>query len=615
MIKSTKYKNKPLNNLNRFTYFYAIKIIAPMKKFFKNIFSTVIGILISIFLIIIILIGFISISISSFNSEKAVTIKENSILLLDLSELIVVERTSNDPLDKISSDGNLIKTIELKQLLDNIEKATHDNNIKAIYINTSFVNAGLSQTEEIRNKLLEFKKSGKKIIAYSETYSQIAYYLSSVATSIYLNPEGMIELKGLSISTMFYKGLLEKLDVDMQIIRHGKFKSAIEPFVLEKMSPENKEQMRLLINSFANNLFDSIANQRNIPLSIVEKNANQLILSSAKKCLELSYVDALLYQDQVENKLKEITENNTLKFININKYSNVKVKNRDISRNKIALIYATGNIKSGKGDEQSIGSKTTVNAIRKASDDKNVKGIVLRINSGGGSALASEIIWRETILAKAKKPLIVSMGDYAASGGYYIACAADSIVANPTSLTGSIGVFGMIPNLQKFYKNKIGITIDTVNTNKYSDMGINRKLYDYEKRIIQNSVENIYSTFISRVSNGRNITKEIVNEIGQGRVWSGYNAKDIGLIDTYGGIYKAIEIAAELADLENYRVISLPKKRDPFSELALKFGESNAISRIIFSKIGLKYQTDKTIKELIRGDKIQARIPYIIELK
>ncbi len=384
---------------------------------------------------------------------------------------------------------------------------------------------------------------------------------------------------------------------------------------ISTIGPENKEQMRLLINSFANNLFDSIANQRNIPLSIVEKNANQLILSSAKKCLELSYVDALLYQDQVENKLKEITENNTLKFININKYSNVKVKNRDISRNKIALIYATGNIKSGKGDEQSIGSKTTVNAIRKASDDKNVKGIVLRINSGGGSALASEIIWRETILAKAKKPLIVSMGDYAASGGYYIACAADSIVANPTSLTGSIGVFGMIPNLQKFYKNKIGITIDTVNTNKYSDMGINRKLYDYEKRIIQNSVENIYSTFISRVSNGRNITKEIVNEIGQGRVWSGYNAKDIGLIDTYGGIYKAIEIAAELADLENYRVISLPKKRDPFSELALKFGESNAISRIIFSKIGLKYQTDKTIKELIRGDKIQARIPYIIELK
>ena len=512
-------------------------------------------------------------------------------------------------------------------MLDNIEKAKSDEKIKAIYINTSFVNAGLSQIEEIRNKLLEFKQTGKPIIAYAEVYSQRAYYLSSVANTIYLNPEGIIELKGLTAGIMFYKEFLKKLDIDVQVIRHGKFKSAIEPYVLNKMSDANREQMQLLLNSFADNIMDSIANQRGLTLAKVEYHINNLSLEDAKKCLELTYVDALLYQDQLEDSLITIAGSEKLNLISLGKYTHTKTEKKEISRDKIAIIYATGAINSGKGNEKSIGSVTTSEAIKQAREDKRVKAIVLRINSPGGSALASDVIWRETILAKAEKPLVVSMGDYAASGGYYIACAADSIVANPTTLTGSIGVFGLIPNLSNFYKNKLGITIDTVNTGKYekktdfvtrdtyADMGVNRPLSTFEKNKIQNSIKNIYNTFITHVGEGRNMNTTAVDEIGQGRVWTGYDAKEIGLIDTYGGLEKAIDIAAYLAKIEDYRIISLPKKKDPFTELALKLGNSSSFTDILFTKLGLKSELTQPIETLLKGDKIQARVPFIMELK
>ena len=583
-----------------------------MKSFFKNILSTIIGIVSSILLLVIILI--LSIAIASTDNE--VKIKKNSILKIDLSNNTIVERSPTNPLEAFNFTGEMTDNLELKIVLDNIEKAKNDDNIVAIYLNNTIINAGLSQTEEIRNKLLEFKKTGKRIISYSEVYSQLSYYLSSVSNSIYLNPEGVIDLKGLSASPMFYKGLLEKLDIDMQIIRHGKFKSAVEPFTLTKMSAENRDQMSLFLNSIADNLMDSIANQRGLALSDVQNHANQLSLENAKSCIELKYVDALIYQDQVNDSLLSLTKSEKLNIISINKYSNVKVNTNDISRNKIAIIYATGSINSGKGSETSIGSETTAKAIKDAREDKNVKGIVFRINSGGGSALASDVIWRETILTKeANIPFVVSMGDYAASGGYYIACAADSIVANPTTLTGSIGVFGMIPNLQNFYKNKLGITIDTANTNKYADMGINRPLTNYEKRKIQKSIENVYETFITHVSEGRNISKSSVNEIGQGRIWTGYDAKKIGLIDTYGGIEKAVDIASTLANINDYRIISLPKKKDPFSEIATKLASGSNISNILLNKIGLSTELTKPIEKLLSRDKIQARLPFTIELK
>ena len=583
-----------------------------MKKFLKNVLSTIIGVISSIIVLSIILIGFVAF----LSPEKQVKVIENSILKIDLSSTAVVERRATNPFDALNMSGELTQSLEIKEVLDNIEKAKNDINIKAIYLNNQNIKAGLSQTEEIRNKLLEFKTTGKPIIAYSEVYSQASYYLASVANNIYLNPEGIIELKGLSISPMFYKGLLEKLDIDMQIIRHGKFKSAVEPFTLDKMSKSNREQMTLFLNSIANNIMDSISSQRGLSLSQIQRHADKLILENAKICLELNYVDALLYQDQINDSLLAISGSEKLNFISLNKYTDVIVKKKDISRNKIAIIYATGTINSGEGDENSIGSETTAKAIKDAREDKNVKAIVFRINSGGGSALASDVIWRETILTKkAKKPIVVSMGDYAASGGYYIACAADSIVANPTTLTGSIGVFGMVPNLQNFYKNKLGITIDTVNTNKSADMGTNRPLTNYERNKIQKSVSHIYNGFIAKVGDGRRMNTINVDEIGEGRIWSGYDAKLIGLIDTYGGIEKAIDIASSLANVEEYRVISLPKKKDPLQELLGSLGSSVNISNIIMQKIGFKTELIDPVESLLNADKIQARLPFLIKLK
>jgi len=586
-----------------------------MKSFFKNVLSTIVGMVLAVIVITLLFIGIISLSLSSISNDAEVDVKENSILNINLSETSVVERTSENPFDGLNFSGDIAKTISLKQVLDNIEKAKTDEKIKAIYINTSFVNAGISQIEEIRNKLLEFKQTGKPIIAYSEVYSQAAYYLSSVANKIYLNPEGIIEIKGLSASIMFYKGLLEKLDIDVQIIRHGKFKGAVEPFILDKMSKENREQIQLFLNSVSDNIMDSIANQRGFTLSEIQRHANNLSLENSKSCLDLNYVDALLYQDQLEDTLKTLAGAEKLSFVTLSKYTHAKGNKKEISRNKIAIVYATGTINSGKGDEKSIGSETTAKAIKKAREDKNVKAIVFRINSGGGSALASDVIWRETVLAKAKKPLVVSMGDYAASGGYYIACAADSIIANPTTLTGSIGVFGMIPSLQNFYKNKLGITIDTVNTSSHADMGVKRLLTKFEKTKIQKSVENIYTTFITHVGQGRKMSTTAVDEIGQGRIWAGYDAKGLGLVDTYGGIEKAIDIAASLAKIEDYRIISLPKKKDPFTELALKLSNSSSFSDILFEKLGLRTELTEPIETLLKSDKIQARVPFIMKLE
>ena len=580
-----------------------------MKAFFKGVLINILGTIVSSIIFILILIGIINLIIP----DNDVVVEENSVLKINLSDINVVERSSNNPFAELNLTVGKSESIELKEILDNIEKAKKDNNIKAIYINTSFVNAGLSQIEEIRNKLLEFKAYKKPIIAYSEVYSQTAYYLASVADEIYLNPAGVIELKGLSISQMFYTGLLEKLDIDMQIIRHGKFKSAVEPFTLSKMSNENREQMSLLINSLSKNIISSIAKERNLPINLINEHTNNLSLENAKSCLELGYVDGLLYQDQVEKKLITISKGKKLNLISLEKYNEVKDKSKKVSSNKIAIIYATGTIDIGNGDETSIGSITTAKSIKKAREDKNVKAIILRINSGGGSALASDIIWRETQLIK--KPFIVSMGDYAASGGYYIACEADHILANQTTLTGSIGVFGMIPNLQNFYKNKLGITIDTVNTHKSADMGIDRALTTFERKKIQQGVEATYNTFISKVAKGRNMTTNEVDKIGQGRVWSGYDAKSIGLIDSYGGLEEAINIACNLAKIKDHQIISLPKKKDLLQDLMLKIGEDATISNLLIQKLGVNSKLIDPIEDLLNQDKIQARMPYIIELK
>ena len=584
-----------------------------MLKFLKNIFSTLIAFLLSFLVLILIIAGIASVSNQKSNSTKKLDNKH--FLKIDLSNTVVEREKSNPLLDFDPMNIEPKNQLGLKNILDNIEKAKNDEKIIGIYINSPIINAGTSQTEEIRNKLIDFKKTKKPIIAYNEVYSLKSYYLASVADKIFINPMGMIDNKGLSATLMFFKGLLEKLNIDLQIFRLGKFKSAIEPFTLEKMSDANRKQLKLMLNSLNNNLIDSISTQRNISRNKIYKDANSLKLSSAEICLDENYVDAVLYEDQVLDSLKLLCGDDKLNFISLKKYSKIKNKKKEISRNKIAIVYATGDISSGKGSNDAIGSITTSKAIKQAREDKNVKAIVLRVNSPGGSALASDVIWRETVLAKKEKPFVVSFGDVAASGGYYIACAADKIVANPSSVTGSIGVFGMIPNMKEFYKSNFGITLDTVKTNKYADMGINRKLSLFEKQKIQKGIQDVYNTFINRVGDGRGMSIEEVDKIGQGRVWSGFDAKKIGLVDELGGIEQAIFIAAELAEIDEYRTISLPKQKDPFTEILNDLAETK-FSYVLNNELNLFDNEDlKSLKILLSSEEIQARLPYFINLE
>lgn len=542
--------------------------------------------------------------------EEVVVVKDNSVLKIEFKDPIL-DRTSDNPFSDIdllnsSTEGS----VEFKDILDNIEKAKNDDKIKGIYLNFSSVNAGFSQIEEIRNKLLDFKESGKFIYSYTDSYSQSAYYLASVSDKIALNPEGIIELKGLSAEIMFYKGLMDKLGIEAQIIRHGKFKGAVEPFMYNQMSNENREQIEKLLNSISDYMIDGIATEREgVTSEEIHKMINNMYLSSARKCLESGIIDKIAYQDQILSDLEDKSEHE----ITLTDYMKVKNPKTSVSDNKIAIIYATGEINTGKGSYNTIGSETTVDAIREASEDENVKAIVLRVNSPGGSALASEIIWREINLAKQKKKVVVSMGDYAASGGYYIACNADKIFANNSTLTGSIGVFGIVPNTKNFLNEKLGVYIETVKTHKHSDIANGyRKLSDDELNVIQNSVEDIYETFITHVSEGRGIPVRKVDEIGQGRVWSGADALSIGLIDEIGGLEDAIASAADLSDLEDYRIITLPKKTDMFEEFIESFSAKQNIVLPYF--LGIAEKMINQLEFLNSKEKIQARIPFIMEV-
>ena len=542
--------------------------------------------------------------------EEVVVVKDNSVLKIEFKDP-VLDRTSENPFSDIdllnsSTEGS----VEFKDILDNIEKAKNDDKIKGIYLNFSSVNAGFSQIEEIRNKLFDFKESGKFIYSYADSYSQSAYYLASVSDKIALNPEGIIELKGLSAEIMFYKGLMDKLGIEAQIIRHGKFKGAVEPFMYNQMSNENREQIEKLLNSISDYMIDGIATEREgITSEEIHKMINNMYLSSARKCLESGIIDKIAYQDQILSDLEDKSEHE----ITLTDYMKVKNPKTSVSDNKIAIIYATGEINTGKGSYNTIGSETTVEAIREASEDENVKAIVLRVNSPGGSALASEIIWREINLAKQKKKVVVSMGDYAASGGYYIACNADKIFANNSTLTGSIGVFGIVPNTKNFLNEKLGVYIETVKTHKHSDIANGyRKLSNDELNVIQNSVEDIYETFITHVSEGRGIPVRKVDEIGQGRVWSGTDALSIGLIDEIGGLEDAIASAADLSALEDYRIITLPKKTDMFEEFIESFSAKQNI--VLPDFLGISEKMINQLEFLNSKEKIQARIPFIMEV-
>ncbi|MCK5823283.1 MAG: signal peptide peptidase SppA [Bacteroidales bacterium] len=589
-----------------------------MKSFLKYTLATIVGVIIASFIGGLIFFGVVG-SIVSSSKDKTVKIKPNTILHLKLNKKIV-DRASNNPMENFNFQAFEAKNnLGLNDILENIKTAKTDDNIKGIYLDLTVIRTGIASIEEIRNALLDFKQSNKFIVSYADYYTQSSYYLATVADTIYLNPEGIIELKGLHAELMFFKGALKKLDVEPQIIRHGKFKSAVEPFMLDKMSEANREQYNAFMGSIWDKFLKGISEQRNISIKDLTNYVDNLAIRNPKSALKHKIIDGIKYKDEIISELKDrvkIEQNKKLRLISISKYKNVpkKPKYKHLVKNKIAVIYASGEINMGKGSDKTIGAEKLSSTIRKARLDTTIKAVVLRVNSPGGSALASEVIWREVFLTKKVKPVIASMGDVAASGGYYISCAADTIVASPNTITGSIGVFGLLWNGEKFLKNKLGITVDRVKTNKYADLGsVTRRMTASERDIIQTSVEDIYDTFISHVADGRNMTKEAVDEIGQGRVWSGENAKEIGLVDVFGGLNKAVEIAAEKANLEKYRIVSLPKQVDPFTQI-MKQLQGDVATSIIRNKLGSEYKYYERIQQLTKINGCQARIPFDIDI-
>ena len=479
------------------------------------------------------------------------------------------------------------------------------------------LSAGYATIEEIRDALIDFKTTGKFIYSFAPIYTQKGYYLASVCDKLYLNPGGMIELNGLYAERTFFKGTLDKIGVEMQIVKHGKFKSAVEPFMLKEMSEPARLQTEVYLNSMWDHIKGKIAEVRGVDFDKIDEVADQMpMLRDPQLLIDNKLIDGLKYKDEYIDELKELTETEAkddLNAIKNSKYAKVHVQKetKGFVRDKIAVIYAQGGIDDGTGE--GIVSEDLSKTIRKARRDSSIKAIVLRVNSPGGSALGSEIIWREVQLAGEVKPLIVSMGDVAASGGYYIACAADKILASPTTLTGSIGIFGMIPNAEGLSK-KIGISFDGVKTNEFADMpSLTRPFRKEEKAIMQAYIENGYDVFIGRCADGRSTSKEAIDEIGQGRVWSGSNARDINLVDEFGGLNAAVELAKEAAGLDQYRLLELPEQKDPFQEL-LKGLSGEARMFIGKSILGDEYKYLETFESIKNGQQIQARLPYNLEI-
>ncbi len=569
----------------------------------------VLGIIVLFFLFI----GIVSIAVSSLGKEK-VSIADNSVLHLTLDQP-VAERTSANPFDKFDFNSfSSTKQPGLNDILAEIDKASRDPKIKGIYLDVSTIQAGFAATEEIRNALLNFRKSGKFVYAFADAYSQGAYYLASASDKVYVNPQGMIELHGLAVQMMFYKGLFEKLEIEPQVIRHGKYKSAVEPYILDKMSDANRAQIAGFVDPIWEHVVQQIAASRELSTGAVKLAADSLLIREAKDAVGLKLVDKAVYYDEFVADINARLGNKPSdkpEMVSLNAYRKVRdTKKTNYSADKIAVIYAVGAIESGNGDDNTIGSDRLAEAIREARLDKKVKAIVLRVNSPGGSALASDVIWREATLAKQEKPFIVSMGSVAASGGYYISCAADTIVAQPNTITGSIGVFGLLFNAQNMLNHKLGITVDTYKTGPYTDLGTpTRPMSEAEKAMIQQEIEHVYDTFTSRVAKGRHMKQADVDSIGQGRVWSGIDAKRIGLVDVIGGLNDAIAIAAKKAKMTDYRIKELPEQKDPMDELLKSFSEG-AETWYMEQKIGSDYKYVKATEEVMKHQGIQALTPY-----
>jgi len=587
-------------------------------KFLGNVLAVIVGLF--VFSIVAMLIFFGIIGLVASSSEKEVTLEKNSILHLDLNGRTLVERTSDEDLvfgsflDPFGGEN----TAGLVNLKKAIAEAKTNENVKGIYLNAGLFGAGQAGLLELREALIDFKTSGKFIVAYDEAYSEGGYFLASVADEIYLNPLGGMDFNGFSSEGIFLKGFFEKVGIKPEVFRVGEFKSAVEPFILDKMSPENRLQTQYFLDDINNHALELIAKSRGIAQDSLVRINQQMLVRKPKDAVTYKLATALKYEDEVHSILKEklgLKEDDQIETINATDLGGMAKSQNITSSNRIAVILAEGDIVDGNA-EGAISSEKFAKEIRKARKDENIKAIVLRVNSPGGSILASEVIWREMSEAKKVKPVIVSMGEVAASGGYYIAAPADTIVAQPNTITGSIGIFGILFNVQELVNEKLGVTTDVVSTGELSDFGnMARPLTEVERTIIQSSVEDGYETFISRVAEGRGMHPDSVRKVASGRVWTGTQAKARGLVDVLGGLDTAIGIAAaKIKAGEDYRVVYYPEKKPWFEELMVSFSDQVQV-RILQTQLGDQYPLYQKIQKLKNYQGVQVRMPQEIVIK
>ncbi len=587
-----------------------------MLQFLKFVLATLVGLFLFFILSFFVLAGIGS----AFSSEDKAVIKDNSVLRLDLDKPIREVGVEN-PFAELGVFGGGEETIGLKDIRQAITYAAQDDHIKGIYIKAENPGAGWATLEEIRNELMEFKKSKKFVYAYGEFYSEKGYYLASLADKIYLNPAGLLEWNGLSADYEFYKGTFDKLDVKPLVFRVGEFKSAVETFTRTDMSEASRRQSVELLNALYDNYIDNVSKSRRIPASELRGLADSLAVTTAESAARYKLVTHLGYSDEVNAALKKelkLDEKKDIEYVSLGKYLKGDHPGEDGDFNKrVAVVIAEGNIVSGKGDDDNIGSDSFVKELRKIRENDKIKAVVLRINSPGGSALASDVMWREIELTRKKKPVIASMSDVAASGGYYMAMGCDTIVAQPNTITGSIGIFAILFNLENFFNNKLGVTFDRVKTNPHADWPtLTHEMTDFEKMKIQRSVEEGYETFTRKAAEGRGMPVEQLRSLASGRVWSGVQAKANGLVDVLGGLDEAIQIAAKAAKLDDgdYRVRYYPEKINPIQEIIQKLSGKSE-ERILNEKLGQLAPQFKIYQKLTEMKGLQARMPFELNIR
>ena len=591
-----------------------------MNQFLKFVLATMTGLFLT-FLLFFLIGGAI---ISSATTEEGIAVQPNSILKAKFNNTLP-EQSQPTPIEGFNPKSFVPKKqMGLNDVLENIRIAKEDDNIKGMYLELSGTPNGLATTSEIREAIEDFKESGKFVVSYGETMTQKAYYLASIADEVYLNPMGLISLKGYHTELMFLKNMLDKWDIQPEIFYAGKFKSATEPLRRTDISKPNREQIESFLQAFQADYLQKVSSARDMSPEKLEQIMNELLVRNAEDAKEQGIADEIYYEDQVFDEIKNklgLDEDEKINFVDLSDYTNAnnRPKKKKLVKEKIAVVYAQGAIVSGEGNSDQIGSEKYAEIIRKIRQNEDVKAIVLRINSGGGSALASEIIWRELEMAKEQGMAVVaSMGDVAASGGYYIPVAADTIVAHENTITGSIGVFGVLMNASGFFNNTMGFTFDQVKTTQFSDFPIspflNRPLNEGEEQVFEQGINEIYDNFKLRVAQGRNTDTATVETYAQGRVWTGKQALDLGLVDKLGSFQDAIDIAANMVGLENYRIAEYPRQKDPFQALFEDFMQARAQASIK-EELGPFYRYYQELKEFQHMEAVQMRIPFDVTVE